>query len=127
MSAVDKKPLKKMKRKLAQPSNDSIEVEQVPVVAEEKTSKSAKKAKVQASQPEENDSEVIEVSTTPAPQVDDVLFDFDPNGTNIDYSFDSLDINANTRKAIEAMGFTRMTEVQARTIPVLLVCISFTS
>ena len=34
--------------------------------------------------------------------------------------FSSLDLSAGTRKAIEEMGFTHMTEVQARTIPPLL-------
>ncbi|KAM0749046.1 DEAD-domain-containing protein [Meredithblackwellia eburnea MCA 4105] len=34
--------------------------------------------------------------------------------------FSSLDLSSGTRKAVEAMGFTHMTEVQARTIPPLL-------
>lgn len=35
-------------------------------------------------------------------------------------AFASLDLSPGTRKAIEGMGFTNMTEVQARTIPPLL-------
>lgn len=35
-------------------------------------------------------------------------------------SFDTLDLSDGTKKAIEGMGFTHMTEVQARTIPPLL-------
>ncbi|KAI8868288.1 DEAD-domain-containing protein [Ramicandelaber brevisporus] len=42
------------------------------------------------------------------------------NGVEIDYSFDSLNLSPGTSKAIKEMGFTKMTEVQARTIPPLL-------
>jgi ATP-dependent RNA helicase DDX18/HAS1 len=38
----------------------------------------------------------------------------------LDYSFDSLDISEQTKKAITDMGFTHMTEIQARTIPPLM-------
>ncbi|KAL9554528.1 ATP-dependent RNA helicase [Mucor bainieri] len=38
----------------------------------------------------------------------------------INFDFESLDCNENTKKAIKDMGFTRMTEVQAKTIPPLL-------
>ncbi|CAG8463877.1 2825_t:CDS:2 [Paraglomus occultum] len=38
----------------------------------------------------------------------------------LNYSFDSLDVSEQTKKAIVDMGFTRMTEVQARTIPPLM-------
>lgn len=38
----------------------------------------------------------------------------------ISFDFESLDCNENTKKAIKDMGFTRMTEVQAKTIPPLL-------
>ena len=34
--------------------------------------------------------------------------------------FDTLEVSDQTRKAIAEMGFTQMTEVQARTIPQLL-------
>lgn len=34
--------------------------------------------------------------------------------------FDTLELSAQTRKAIDEMGFAHMTEVQARTIPQLL-------
>lgn len=39
----------------------------------------------------------------------------------VNYSFDSLEVSEATKKAITEMGFTRMTEVQARCIPTLLV------
>ncbi|CEP12987.1 hypothetical protein [Parasitella parasitica] len=38
----------------------------------------------------------------------------------VDFDFESLDCSENTKKAIKDMGFTRMTEVQAKTIPPLL-------
>ena len=38
----------------------------------------------------------------------------------IQYDFTALPLHANTQRAITAMGFTRMTEIQARTIPPLL-------
>ncbi|KAL0135031.1 P-loop containing nucleoside triphosphate hydrolase protein [Mucor lusitanicus] len=38
----------------------------------------------------------------------------------INFDFESLDCSENTKKAIKDMGFTRMTEVQAKTIPPLL-------
>jgi ATP-dependent RNA helicase DDX18/HAS1 len=38
----------------------------------------------------------------------------------IDYDFEHLDISEPTMKAIKEMGFTKMTEVQARTIPPLM-------
>ena len=37
-----------------------------------------------------------------------------------DTKFESLDISEETKKAIREMGFERMTEVQAKTIPALL-------
>ena len=39
---------------------------------------------------------------------------------SVNYDFESLDISEPTRKAIKGMGFTKMTEVQARTIPPLM-------
>jgi ATP-dependent RNA helicase DDX18/HAS1 len=39
---------------------------------------------------------------------------------SINYDFESLDLSEPTRKAIKEMGFTKMTEVQARTIPPLM-------
>ncbi|KAG9301508.1 hypothetical protein G9A89_008360 [Geosiphon pyriformis] len=38
----------------------------------------------------------------------------------LDFNFESLDISEGTKKAIKDMGFTKMTEVQARTIPPLM-------
>ncbi|KAI9485424.1 MAG: ATP-dependent RNA helicase HAS1 [Benjaminiella poitrasii] len=38
----------------------------------------------------------------------------------LNLDFESLDCHENTKKAIKAMGFTQMTEVQAKTIPPLL-------
>ncbi|CAI2182327.1 8449_t:CDS:2 [Funneliformis geosporum] len=39
---------------------------------------------------------------------------------SVSYDFESLKISESTKKAIKEMGFTRMTEVQARTIPPLM-------
>lgn len=117
MSSVDKKVLKKKvisgKRKLSETEATKEVAEVEPKVTE----KSSKKVKKESTDEADTAPKTIEVSTSE----DSVLYDFDPNGTNIDFSFDSLDVHPNTRKAIVAMGFTRMTEVQARTIPVLLV------
>ncbi|KAJ2725483.1 ATP-dependent RNA helicase [Coemansia sp. Benny D115] len=41
-------------------------------------------------------------------------------GAAVDRSFESVPLTAQTMKAIKEMGFTQMTEVQARTIPPLL-------
>ncbi|KAI8642167.1 ATP-dependent RNA helicase HAS1 [Parasitella parasitica] len=38
----------------------------------------------------------------------------------INFDFESLDCSENTKKAVKDMGFTQMTEVQAKTIPPLL-------
>jgi ATP-dependent RNA helicase DDX18/HAS1 len=38
-------------------------------------------------------------------------------GKDFDLNFDSLTLSEPTRKAITSLGFTKMTEVQARTIP----------
>lgn len=38
----------------------------------------------------------------------------------IDFNFESLDISDKTKNGIKEMGFTKMTEVQARTIPPLM-------
>ncbi|KAJ2473882.1 ATP-dependent RNA helicase, partial [Coemansia sp. RSA 2320] len=38
----------------------------------------------------------------------------------VDFAFDSVPLSDKTRRAINEMGFTKMTEVQARTIPPLL-------
>ncbi|KAG2232810.1 ATP-dependent RNA helicase HAS1 [Thamnidium elegans] len=51
-----------------------------------------------------------EETAAPVEQVEETL--------NLD--FDSLDCNEGTKKAIKDMGFTQMTEVQAKTIPPLL-------
>ncbi|KAJ1645170.1 ATP-dependent RNA helicase [Coemansia asiatica] len=42
------------------------------------------------------------------------------DGSEIKYEFDTLPLTEQTKKAINEMGFTKMTEVQARTIPPLL-------
>ncbi|KAI7834936.1 ATP-dependent RNA helicase HAS1 [Kickxella alabastrina] len=42
------------------------------------------------------------------------------DGGVIDYAFDSMPLTEQTKNAIKEMGFTKMTEVQARTIPPLL-------
>ncbi|KAJ2665155.1 ATP-dependent RNA helicase [Coemansia sp. RSA 1200] len=44
----------------------------------------------------------------------------DQGATELNYAFDALPLTEQTKKAIEEMGFTKMTEVQARTIPPLL-------
>ncbi|GBB86138.1 hypothetical protein RclHR1_01260009 [Rhizophagus clarus] len=44
----------------------------------------------------------------------------DTTSESINYDFESLDISEPTSKAIKEMGFTEMTEVQARTIPPLM-------
>ena len=38
----------------------------------------------------------------------------------IDFSFENLDVCDRTKQGIKDMGFTKMTEVQARTIPPLM-------
>ncbi|KAJ2594141.1 ATP-dependent RNA helicase [Coemansia sp. RSA 1722] len=60
-----------------------------------------------------NEDVEIETETTSAVAVDG-------EESEIKYGFDSLPLTEQTRKAIGEMGFTRMTEVQARTIPPLL-------
>ncbi|KAJ2378489.1 ATP-dependent RNA helicase [Coemansia sp. RSA 2607] len=42
------------------------------------------------------------------------------DGSEIKYEFDSVPLSEHTKNAIKDMGFTKMTEVQARTIPPLL-------
>ncbi|KAJ2598233.1 ATP-dependent RNA helicase [Coemansia sp. RSA 1804] len=44
----------------------------------------------------------------------------DQGATELNYAFDALPLTEQTKKAVEEMGFTKMTEVQARTIPPLL-------
>ncbi|KAL1927274.1 hypothetical protein VTP01DRAFT_3903 [Rhizomucor pusillus] len=44
----------------------------------------------------------------------------DENGKTLDFSFESLDCCEKTKNGIKDMGFTKMTEVQARTIPPLM-------
>ncbi|KAJ1737886.1 ATP-dependent RNA helicase [Coemansia sp. Benny D160-2] len=44
----------------------------------------------------------------------------DQGATELNYAFDALPLTDQTKKAVEEMGFTKMTEVQARTIPPLL-------
>lgn len=50
-----------------------------------------------------------------------VLIVYIPLGDKaIDFNFESLDISDKTKNGIKEMGFTKMTEVQARTIPPLM-------
>ena len=57
-----------------------------------------------AEQPKLKKQKVVEVET----------MEFD---TNVDTSFQSLELSEPTKKAIDALGFTNMTQVQARSIP----------
>jgi ATP-dependent RNA helicase DDX18/HAS1 len=43
-----------------------------------------------------------------------------PTETEVNYEFNSLDLGDRTRKALNQMGFAKMTEIQARAIPHLL-------
>ena len=115
---------KSLKKKVVETSEEDVPAKKV-----KKAKKVAEVVKEVEEEDEEEEEEVeekaksSEESTVPDHASDEKILeqDFDPNGDDIDYSFDSLNINENTRKAIDEMGFTRMTEVQARTIPVLLV------
>ena len=122
--ATETKIAKKSLKKVVETSEEDVPAKKV-----KKAKKVVEVVKEVEEEDEEEEEEVeekaksSEESTVPDHASDEKILeqDFDPNGDDIDYSFDSLNINENTRKAIDEMGFTRMTEVQARTIPVLLV------
>ena len=61
-------------------------------------------------------------SSDPSATASNDLSSLDPSlhPPPIQYEFTSLPLHANTQRAITAMGFTRMTEIQARAIPPLL-------
>lgn len=80
-----------------------------------------------AAEDEEAEEKQAEVSDDEAPEEDDCGEEDDrkeePNvvaGDVVETSFESLELSEPTRQAIQAMGFTRMTSVQAQTIPALL-------
>ncbi|KAJ2163101.1 ATP-dependent RNA helicase [Coemansia sp. RSA 552] len=56
----------------------------------------------------------------PVPQPDLNIEADSEQSTGLNFDFDSLPLTEQTQKAIKDMGFTKMTEVQARTIPPLL-------
>ena len=60
--------------------------------------------------------------TTPSEEQLDIQFNPHVRLEELDTNFDSLAIDSKTLKAIGDLGFKTMTEVQARSIPVLLVC-----
>lgn len=49
------------------------------------------------------------------------IIDFSTNDDNSVYDFELLDVSEFTKKAVKEMGHTKMTEIQARTIPPLIV------
>jgi hypothetical protein len=119
---AEEKPVKVSKSKAMKSTSDAP--------AAKKAKKVQEKKPVEESEDEEEEQEEEEVAqeaeaeeAVPLHNSDEHILEgnFDPNAANIDYSFDSLNINENTRKAIKDMGFEKMTEVQARTIPILLV------
>ncbi|KAG0372215.1 ATP-dependent RNA helicase [Mortierella sp. AD032] len=77
---------------------------------------------------EDDDEEMADSKTEEAKTQEDLpAIDFSANdaatatgGKKINYDFDSLDLCEPSKKAIIDIGFTKMTEVQARTIPPLL-------
>lgn len=118
---AEEKPVKVSKSKAMKSTSDAP--------AAKKAKKVQEKKPVEESEDEEEEQEEEEVAqeaeaeeAVPQHNSDEHILEgnFDPNAANIDYSFDSLNINENTRKAIKDMGFEKMTEVQARTIPILL-------
>ncbi|KAI9184482.1 ATP-dependent RNA helicase [Blastocladiella emersonii ATCC 22665] len=73
----------------------------------------AKKAKVEAAEPaaateEEEDELSAQLKNEASPQ------------DAVDDSFANLEVSDNTKRAIAEMGFTRMTQIQARTVPAAL-------
>ncbi|KAK3827311.1 MAG: ATP-dependent RNA helicase Has1 [Linnemannia gamsii] len=77
---------------------------------------------------EDDDEEMADSKTEETKTQEDLpAIDFSANdaatatgGKKINYDFDSLDLCEPSKKAIIDIGFTKMTEVQARTIPPLL-------
>nr|CAG8588957.1 12780_t:CDS:10 [Entrophospora candida] len=53
-------------------------------------------------------------------EVPEIKYNESVKDQEIAHDFESLDISEPTKKAIQEMGFTKMTEVQARTIPPLM-------
>ncbi|RHZ61896.1 hypothetical protein Glove_345g68 [Diversispora epigaea] len=77
---------------------------------------------------EEDNNNVIDGSN-PVPQIERSDFSTndggdggdDDNNDKVDYDFELLEVSEFTKKAIGEMGFTKMTEIQAKTIPPLMV------
>ncbi|CAG8491733.1 9706_t:CDS:2 [Acaulospora morrowiae] len=101
---------------LSQENSENSKIEEVEhtfdhdnktVDPEEETENKSKKQKL--------DDSIVGDYSNKVPQIE--TYD---TATDINYNFESLEISEPTRKAIKEMGFEKMTEVQARTIPPLL-------
>ncbi|KAJ8662738.1 ATP-dependent RNA helicase HAS1 [Lichtheimia ornata] len=73
---------------------------------------------------EEQDQEEIDDSndkeSSESPSANENETTLEEGDKAIDFNFESLDISDKTKNGIKEMGFTKMTEVQARTIPPLM-------
>ncbi|GAA5800810.1 ATP-dependent RNA helicase [Helicostylum pulchrum] len=63
---------------------------------------------------------VVEAEPVQQPEEEETAAPVEQVEEPLNLDFDSLDCNEGTKKAVKDMGFTQMTEVQAKTIPPLL-------
>ena len=102
-----------------------LEDDIAPTPVETKRSRKERKraemdADIQATREESPPSTTAPLASTSTAAVDAYANALQPAPTSVDMAFTSLDLTPGTRKAIDGMGFTKMTEVQARCIPPLL-------
>ncbi|KAI9321647.1 ATP-dependent RNA helicase HAS1 [Dichotomocladium elegans] len=113
---------KKRKRTHQSKANKKIKAEEpMPVkpVEDEAISSDEEDAEKQV----EEESESAELATPEAEEnksIEDALNKQPGDDKPLDFSFESLDVCEKTRNGIKDMGFEKMTEVQARTIPPLM-------
>ncbi|KAF9204337.1 ATP-dependent RNA helicase [Haplosporangium sp. Z 27] len=112
------------KEKIAKEESEDEEEEEEEENAEEEDDEEEEEGDEDEDEDEEEDTEKADESEKKQDDIPSI--DFSSNdaivtgGKKINYEFDSLDLCEPSKKAIVDIGFSKMTEVQARTIPPLL-------
>ncbi|KAL0721568.1 hypothetical protein Bca4012_036167 [Brassica carinata] len=106
---TDEEPKKKKKKKVKQVDMEDVETEAIS--DEEPKKKKKKKKKEEKVKPEEEEEEE---------QEGDKVEEITGNGFMTNETFESLGLSDNTFKSIKEMGFARMTQIQAKAIPPLM-------
>ncbi|KFH63927.1 hypothetical protein MVEG_09752 [Podila verticillata NRRL 6337] len=127
-ASVDGQNKRKREEKLMEKTNKKEKIVQKKEESEESEEEEQQDGENEDDDEDNEDDEIPAEATESSKDQDMAAIDFSANdvvspaagGKKINYDFASLDLCEPSKKAIVDIGFTKMTEVQARTIPPLL-------